>query len=96
MPTKQLCISADSHVVESAEFFEPLVKRFGDQAPRVVVADPDRGPQLALGDGQLGLGISGFFMGVSHLLHMTFLPRLCGLLGHPCFVNPAMESPPAF
>src|SRR5262249_56336536 len=62
MPTKQLCISADSHVVESAEFFEPLVKRFGDQAPRVVVADPERGPQLALGDGQLGLGISGFFM----------------------------------
>ena len=27
-----------------------------------MVADPDRGPQLALGDGQLGLGISGFFM----------------------------------
>jgi hypothetical protein len=27
---------------------------------------------------------------------MTFVPRLCGLLGHPCFVNPAMESPPAF
>ena len=26
----KLCISADSHVVESAEFFEPLVKRFGD------------------------------------------------------------------
>ena len=62
MPAKQLCISADSHVVESAEFFEPLVKRFGDEAPRVVVADPERGPQLALGDGQLGLGISGFFM----------------------------------
>ena len=62
MPIKQLCISADSHVVESAEFFEPLVKRFGDEAPRVVVADPERGPQLALGDGQLGLGISGFFM----------------------------------
>jgi Domain of unknown function (DUF4277) len=36
------------------------------------------------------------FLGVSHLLHMTFLPRLCGLLCHPCFVNPAMESPPAF
>jgi tRNA(fMet)-specific endonuclease VapC len=36
------------------------------------------------------------FTGVSHLLHMTFVPRLCGLLGHPCFVNPAMESPPAF
>jgi len=62
MTTKQLCISADSHVVESAEFFKPLAKRFGDQAPRVVVADPDRGPQLNLGNGQLGLGISGFFM----------------------------------
>src|SRR5437879_13617534 len=62
MSAKQLCISADSHVVESAEFFAPLVKRFGDEAPRVVVADPERGPQLALGDGQLGLGISGFFM----------------------------------
>jgi uncharacterized protein len=62
MATKQLCISADSHVVESADFFKPLVKRFGDQAPRVVIADPDRGPQLALGNGQLGLGISGFFM----------------------------------
>src|SRR5919108_2317118 len=62
MPPKQLCISADSHVVESAEFFQPLVKRFGDQAPHVVVADPDRGPQLDLGNGQLGLGISGFFM----------------------------------
>src|SRR5687768_13087283 len=32
---KQLCISADSHVVESVEFFEPLRKRFGDAAPRV-------------------------------------------------------------
>ena len=56
----KLCISADSHVVESAEFFEPLVKRFGDAAPRVVVADPAAGPQLALGNGQLGLKIAGF------------------------------------
>src|SRR6516165_7020353 len=31
--------------------------------------------------------------GVSHLLHMAFLPGLCGLLCHPCFVNPAMENP---
>src|ERR671922_49918 len=62
MTTKRLCISADSHVVESAEFFKPLQRRFGDQAPRVVVADPNRGPQLDLGNGQLGLGISGFFM----------------------------------
>jgi predicted TIM-barrel fold metal-dependent hydrolase len=60
MRNGKLCISADSHVVESAEFFEPLVKRFGDSAPRVVVADPARGPQLALGNGQLGLFISGF------------------------------------
>ena len=51
MTPKQLCISADSHVVESAEFFKPLEKRFGDRAPRVVVADPARGPQLDLGNG---------------------------------------------
>jgi predicted TIM-barrel fold metal-dependent hydrolase len=60
MPNGKLCISADSHVVESAEFFEPLVKRFGEEAPHVVVADPKRGPQLALGNGQLGLTIAGF------------------------------------
>lgn len=57
-----LCISADSHVVEPPELFEPLKKRFGDQAPHVRVADPARGPQLDLGNGQLGIGISGFFM----------------------------------
>jgi predicted TIM-barrel fold metal-dependent hydrolase len=62
MATKPLCISADSHVVESPEFFKPLEKRFGAQAPRVVVADPERGPQLDLGNGQLGLSIAGFFM----------------------------------
>ena len=60
MKDGKLCISADSHVVESAEFFDPLVKRFGDEAPHVVVADPARGPQLALGNGQLGLNIAGF------------------------------------
>ena len=43
---KPLCISADSHIVESAEFFEPLAKQFGDVAPRMVIADPARGPQL--------------------------------------------------
>ena len=58
----QLCISADSHVVESAEFFEPLGKLFGDKAPRIVTVDPARGPQLDLGNGKLGLGLSGFFM----------------------------------
>lgn len=36
MVQPQLCISADSHVVESAEFFLPLQTRFGDQAPRMV------------------------------------------------------------
>jgi len=25
---------------------------------------------------------------------MAFLPGLCGSLCHPCFVTPAMESPP--
>src|SRR2546421_12051172 len=34
------------------------------------------------------------FSSVSHLLHMTFVLGLCGSLCHPCFVNPAMESPP--
>lgn len=57
----QLCISADSHVVESAEFFEPLAKMFGEKAPRVVIDDPAKGPQLSLGDGRLGLTIAGFF-----------------------------------
>jgi len=58
----QLCISADSHVVESAEFFKPLVELFGDKAPRIVTVDPARGPQLDLGNGKLGIGLSGFFM----------------------------------
>ena len=48
------------HVADPSEFFEPLVKRFGEEAPHVVVADPERGPQLYLGNGQLGLTIAGF------------------------------------
>ena len=59
---QQLCISADSHVVESAEFFEPLEELFGDKAPKMVTVDPARGPQLSLGNGKLGIGLSGFFM----------------------------------
>jgi predicted TIM-barrel fold metal-dependent hydrolase len=58
----KLCISADSHVVESAEFFKPLQELFGDKAPRIVTVDPARGPQLDLGNGKLGIGLSGFFM----------------------------------
>ena len=59
---QQLCISSDSHVVESAEFFHPLEKMFGDKAPKMVTVDPNRGPQLSLGNGKLGIGLSGFFM----------------------------------
>ena len=57
----KLMISADSHMVESAEFFEPLKDMFGDKAPHVVIKDPARGPQLDLGNGKMGIGISGFF-----------------------------------
>ena len=62
MVSRQLCISADSHVVESEEFFRPLQQRFGDKAPHMVTVDPDLGPQLALGNGKLGIGLSGFLM----------------------------------
>src|SRR5437773_10453401 len=58
--TKTLCISADSHVVESAEFFEPLVKKYGERAPHVVTPDPELGPKLDLGNGKMGLSIAGF------------------------------------
>jgi uncharacterized protein len=56
---KSLCISADSHVVEPPELFAPLEKRFGERAPRIRYTE-DRGPQLDLGDGRLGLAIGGF------------------------------------
>jgi hypothetical protein len=36
----------------------------------------------------------GLKLGVSHLLHMAFLPWLCGSLSQPCLVEPAMESLP--
>jgi predicted TIM-barrel fold metal-dependent hydrolase len=53
------CISADSHVVEPPELFAPLKRRFGERAPHVRIT-PERGPQLDLGDGRLGLPIGGF------------------------------------
>ncbi len=56
---KSLCISADSHVVEPPELFAPLQKRFGERAPHIRYTE-DRGPQLDLGDGRLGLAIGGF------------------------------------
>ena len=58
----QLCISADSHVVEPPELFEPLKKRFGERAPHIRVIDPELGPQLDLGNGKSGLYISGLLM----------------------------------
>jgi predicted TIM-barrel fold metal-dependent hydrolase len=45
--------------VEPASFFEPLQKMFGDRAPRVVTPDPALGPKLDLGNGKLGISISG-------------------------------------
>ena len=62
MTDNRLCISADSHVVESAEFFEPLKDLFGDRAPKVVTPDPALGPKLDLGNGTLGISISGLLM----------------------------------
>ncbi len=55
-------ISADSHVVESAEVFAGLAERFGDEAPRVMdtedqvdaIVIPSRGLQ-GTGAGRLGL-----------------------------------------
>jgi predicted TIM-barrel fold metal-dependent hydrolase len=56
---RQLCISSDSHVVEPPELFEPLQKRFGEKAPRIVQHE-ERGPVLDLGNGKYGLSITGF------------------------------------
>ncbi len=55
-----LCISADSHIVEPENFFDPIVKRFGPEAPHMAVNDPARGPQVYLGNGQWGLPAAGF------------------------------------
>jgi predicted TIM-barrel fold metal-dependent hydrolase len=61
MPATQLlCISADSHVVESAEFWEPLRAMFGERAPHMRVVNPAEGPRLDLGNGTLGLTAAGF------------------------------------
>ena len=58
--SKLLCISGDSHIVEPAEFFEPLKKTFGDRAPHMAVTNPDMGPQLQMGNGKVGLPAAGF------------------------------------
>src|SRR5579864_70788 len=61
-PKRRLAISADSHVVEPPELFEPLQRQFGDRAPRVVFTEQN-GHQLDLGNGTLGLPIGGFLIG---------------------------------
>lgn len=50
-----LCISADSHVVEPQDAFAGLEKRFGDRAPRV--RRTENGDVLDLGNGKFGFNI---------------------------------------
>src|SRR5690606_37859611 len=57
--TRKLCVSSDSHVVEPPELFEPLVKRFGEEAPHIVHRE-DIGPQMYIGGGRWGFVITGF------------------------------------
>ena len=57
---KQICISADSHIVEPAEFFEPLKDMFGERGPHIVQPDPNESPRLSLGNGKMGLPVAGF------------------------------------
>jgi predicted TIM-barrel fold metal-dependent hydrolase len=47
MATQQLCISADSHVVEAPEVFAGLVERFGADAPKIV-HHPEYGDTLVM------------------------------------------------
>jgi len=54
-----LCISADSHVVEPAEVYAGLDKRFGDRAPRMV-EHPERGLITDHGDGTFGYPVGTF------------------------------------
>ena len=58
---KTLCISADSHVVEPPELFEPLKAKYGDRAPQIVNTSKLSGPQLALGNGKRSFPIGVFF-----------------------------------
>src|SRR6266480_6354749 len=64
MARPDLCISCDSHVVETPEIFDGLEKRFGELAPKIVY-DPKRGDVLHIA-GRAGLtvgrfGIAGHF-----------------------------------
>jgi predicted TIM-barrel fold metal-dependent hydrolase len=67
MVAQKLCISADSHVVETPEIFEGLEARFGDQAPNII-HHPEYGDILSVPGQPLRpnfgvgrLGIAGHF-----------------------------------
>src|SRR5581483_4910745 len=49
MARPSLCISGDSHIVETPEIFDGLDKRFGDAAPSIVFVE-GRGDMLKIGD----------------------------------------------
>ena len=50
---------------------------------------------IALGTLLVSATLVGAARGVSHLLHLVFLPGLYRSLCQRCFVNLAMESPPS-
>lgn len=58
-----IAFSADSHVVEPAQLFEELERRFGDRAPRVV-RDPDWGDFIVAPGVTTGTRFSGRYAGV--------------------------------
>ena len=67
MAAQKLCISADSHVVETPEIFQGLEARFGDQAPNII-HHPEYGDILQIPGQPLRpnfgvgrLGIAGHF-----------------------------------
>ena len=55
---KDLCISSDSHVVETPDIFDGLEDRFGDLAPRIVFEE-GKGDILHI-NGRSGLNIGRF------------------------------------
>jgi predicted TIM-barrel fold metal-dependent hydrolase len=58
MARPEICISSDSHVVETPDIFDGLERRFGDLAPRIVFEE-GRGDILHV-NGRSGLNIGRF------------------------------------
>src|SRR5438552_12356770 len=58
MARPDLCISSDSHVVETPDIFDGLEARFGDLAPRIVFEE-GKGDILHV-NGRAGLNIGRF------------------------------------